>query len=239
MSLHRTLLYLLSLPSISFCSEQDILGSPNIGPPRADGVSPHDGVSLVTRTFYYGASNPSPTLTPAQDSLREENSTLGAIYYPPNEKQFHDTTNPSAQDWCSASEHCFPGDYCFYHDGDTRCCPEGLSCFQISGDVYSEQTVLWYEEVHIVEDESDEIVTSWNLESSVMVMKTRIAITASYPSEGRAIYSSMSESVVQAAETGLMLDDTPTRTRTEVQIPPVKPSPFGGLAGIQDQVVLG
>ncbi|KAL4919182.1 hypothetical protein BDW62DRAFT_209913 [Aspergillus aurantiobrunneus] len=108
-------------------------------------------------------------------------------------------------DCCSAAEHCSPGDYCFHHGGEVRCCPEGLACFEISGVVCFEQAFVWYEEVHIVEEDMDEATTSWDLQESVWGTSTRLSVTASYPTEGRSSYSSLSASVVQAAATSLSL----------------------------------
>lgn len=108
-------------------------------------------------------------------------------------------------DYCSASEHCLPGDYCFIYDEKARCCPQGISCIQINGELLLEQTVYWYQEVHT-------LITSRYLEHSVMGTPTRLTVTASYPKEASSSYSLLSWSVRNAAKTLPPLDQLTTRT---------------------------
>lgn len=108
-------------------------------------------------------------------------------------------------DYCSAREHCFPGDYCFIYDKTARCCPKGISCIQINGELLIEQTVYWYQEVHT-------LITSRYLEHSVMGTPTRLTVTASYPQEASSSYSFLSWSVRNAATTLPPLDQLTTRT---------------------------
>ncbi|KAL2823550.1 hypothetical protein BDW59DRAFT_96532 [Aspergillus cavernicola] len=237
MSLHHTLLYLLSLSSMSFAGDQDVLMHP---------VSLHRTVALVTNTISYNGHTPSQIADPSlsrvphdKDSSSDNESTPSCSS---DEKWCPDTDSciPLTHDCCSASKHCFPGDYCFHHDAEVRCCPQGLECFQISSIVCIEQPVFWYEEVYIVEEDSDEVTTSWDLLETMLETRTPITVTASYPGEGRASFSSLSSSIIQSAvETPLELDLLPTRTTTVVRTPTVKLLPFGGLPGFEGQVVLG
>ncbi|KAL3451369.1 hypothetical protein BJX65DRAFT_303949 [Aspergillus insuetus] len=201
MSLHRTLLYLLSLTSAALGSDQDILDNPT-QTPNIDS-SPSYSRNLITRSFSYGGSIPTPTSLP--DPEPETN----------HEPQLDNTH-------CSASTHCLPGDYCFIHDGSIRCCPEGIACFSIMADICYEQTVYWYEEVHIhyvdVDDDGEEgeevaVVTEWEVSSSVVQTATRLTVTASFPDEGRGEFEKLSRGVVRGAETRVVLDKVPTRTR--------------------------
>lgn len=152
----------------------------------------------------------------------------------PDQKQCNNSCIPSTQDCCSAA-HCFPGDYCYHHSGKAHCCPEGLECFQISGDVCFDQRILWYDEVHIVEVNSDAVTTAWDLQESVQRAKTRLAVTASYPSEGRSSYSRLSSSVLEAAATSsVVLDTISTRTITLLSSPT-----SGPLVNSMDSVGFG
>jgi hypothetical protein len=152
----------------------------------------------------------------------------------------------------SASTHCLPGDYCFVHDGSIRCCPEGLACFSIAADICYEQTVYWYEEVHVHYVDIDEdggegeevaVVTEWEVESSVVQTATRVLATASYPADGRKEFERLSRGIVRQAETRVLLDEVPTRTR-EVTRGVRRTSGvedngmFGGFSS-EGQVVLG
>jgi hypothetical protein len=67
MSLHRTLLYLLCLTSVSLANEQDILKVPP-NPNSSSSFSRH----LVSKTFSYGGDIAAPTL-----GLSADNSQLG------------------------------------------------------------------------------------------------------------------------------------------------------------------
>ncbi|KAL2851148.1 hypothetical protein BJY01DRAFT_232972 [Aspergillus pseudoustus] len=224
-SLYRTLLYLLSLPAVSLASGQDILKNH----PSAGSSSTYTR-NLVSKTFSYGGDILPPTLSPSADSQpaptdKDEATPLSYALCPAGHKRCANACIPSTQDCCSASTHCFPGDYCFRHDGEVRCCPEGLSCFNISGDVCYAQKVFWYEEVHVhfvevdVDGEGHEkreevaVVTEWGMESSVMRTATRVAVTASYPAEGRSVFEKVSRGIVREAETRIVLDEVPTRTR--------------------------
>ncbi|BCS28484.1 uncharacterized protein APUU_70054A [Aspergillus puulaauensis] len=226
MSLNQTLLYLLSLSSISFAN-QDVLD--------ADRDSGRDYRALVTKTITYNEQTP----LPAQNIT----SDFDSLSCQPDEKQCNDSCIPSTQDCCSA-DHCFPGDYCYHHSGKAHCCPQGLECFQISGHVCFDQKILWYDEVHIVEEDSDEVVTAWDLHESVRRAKTRLTVTASYPSEGRSSYSELSSRVVRAAATSsVVLDSIATRTITFTSSPT---SELGdswagpaGVEGVKGQAVLG
>ncbi|KAL4899453.1 hypothetical protein BDW74DRAFT_110112 [Aspergillus multicolor] len=231
MSLYKTLLYLLSLSSLSLASEQDVLDESD----RALYPS-HGSRVLLTKTVTYNEHAPSPT--DSQQSrinhlaLTNNHPGIGTIpseaskpslNCPFDQKPCGKTCIPSTQDCCFADHHCLPGDYCYIHSGAVRCCPQGLACFQISGDVCFEQTVVWYEEVHIVDetehsDGTGEVVTSWELLESVRSTSSRITVTASYPAEGRAAFTSLSSRIVEAAVTSvalaLALDEIPTRTVT-------------------------
>jgi hypothetical protein len=98
---------------------------------------------------------------------------------------------------------------------------------------------VWYEEIHVVDVNEDEIITSWDLVESVYPTSSRITATASYPGEGRASFTSLSEGIVEAAATPvtLALDEIPTRTvilgahTTEAMLS----DPWSGVEG---QVVL-
>ncbi|KAL2826016.1 hypothetical protein BJY01DRAFT_256126 [Aspergillus pseudoustus] len=113
-------------------------------------------------------------------------------------------------------------DYCFVHDGSTRCCPESLACFSIAGDIYYSQTVYWYEEVHVhyvdVDDDGGEgeevaVVTEWEVSSSAVQIATKVTVTASYLAEGRGEFARLSWGIVREAETRVVLDEVPTRMR--------------------------
>jgi hypothetical protein len=154
---------------------------------------------------------------------------------------------------CSASTHCLPGDYCFVYDGSIRCCPEGLACFSIGGDICYEQTVYWYEEVHVHYVDVDEdggmgeevaVVTEWEVESSVVQTVARVTVTASYPGEGRSEFVRISRGAVREAETRVVLDEVPTRTREVTQgirrTSGMEDSRMlDGFGGSEGQVVLG
>ncbi|KAL4746844.1 hypothetical protein BDW72DRAFT_210127 [Aspergillus terricola var. indicus] len=118
-----------------------------------------------------------------------------------NEKCCHGACIPYTQDCCSASLYCFPGDYCFLYENKVRCCPQGISCIQISGEVVFEQTVQWYEKVE-VENASFE---DWYL--SVMDVTATITVSASYAEEASAAYSSLSRSIMHAAPTQTITND--------------------------------
>ncbi|KAL4938153.1 hypothetical protein BDV06DRAFT_201547 [Aspergillus oleicola] len=227
MSLSRTLLYLLSLSSISLARDQDVLQPDQ---PFLEFPS-HSSLVLITKTVTYDEHvlPTLPTQAPNSPLLNTpENATISCFS---TQKQCANTCIPSTQDCCSASEHCFPGDYCYHHSGEIRCCPEGLECYQLSGDVCFDQTIVWYEEVHIVEggdDEDDregqeqEVVTSWELRESFQETKTRVTVTASYPAEGRASFAALSQSFAEAATAtslSLVLDFVPTRTVTISKTP--------------------
>ncbi|KAL4953384.1 hypothetical protein BDW69DRAFT_184519 [Aspergillus filifer] len=227
MALLRNLFHLLSLSPVSFASEQDVLQQePNFSNGRA--LQSHGSLVLVTKTVTYD-KHILPTLPPQAPSSPTlnipENPT---IICPPTQKQCGDTCIPTTQDCCSASEHCFPGDYCYIHSSEIRCCPEGLECYQLSGDICFDQTVVWYEEVHIVEehdeqagDQEREVATSWKLQESVQETKTRVTVSASYPAEGRASFAALSERIVQdaMATTLSLVLDVPTRTVTISRTP--------------------
>ena len=108
-------------------------------------------------------------------------------------------------EYCSASEHCLPGDYCFIYDKEARCCPQGISCIEINGELLLDQTVYWYQEVHT-------LITSRYLEHSVMGTPTRLTVTASYPKEASSSYSLLSGSARNAAKTLPPLGQLTTRT---------------------------
>jgi hypothetical protein len=84
--------------------------------------------------------------------------------------------------------------------------------------------VFWYEEVHIhfvdVDDEGQDwgeelaVVTERRMESSVLRTATRITVTASYPSEGRSEFERISRTISREAETRVVFDEMPTRTRS-------------------------
>ncbi|KAL2808648.1 hypothetical protein BJX63DRAFT_435934 [Aspergillus granulosus] len=100
---------------------------------------------------------------------------------------------PKTHDCCSADEHCWPGDYCFYYDAVVRCCPLGMSCIQISGEVVVQQTIYWYEMLdNLDEDEGD-----W-FQSAVDVT-TKITIAASYTDEAKSSYSILSSILLEGA----------------------------------------
>jgi hypothetical protein len=93
----------------------------------------------------------------------------------------------------------------------------------ISGDVWYVQTVFWYEEVHMHFMDVDEegcwgeelaVVTERGMESSVLRTATRVAVTASYPSEGRSEFQRISRAISREAETRVVFDETPSRTRS-------------------------
>ncbi|KAL3457437.1 hypothetical protein BJX64DRAFT_293116 [Aspergillus heterothallicus] len=268
-SLHRTLLYLLSLASVSVASEQDIFTHAT----NPDSKSSYTR-NLVSKTFSYGGNIPPPTLSPSADThtgtsipsisidanphrdssnpaRSDEDTPLGYDLCPAGQKRCTDVCIPSTQDCCSASTHCFPGDYCFHHDGEVRCCPEGLSCFTVSGDVCYEQMVFWYEEVHVhfvdmddagMEGEKVAVVTEWDMGNSVLQTHTRVTVTASYPVEGRGEFARLSRGIVREVETRIMLDEVPTRTRTmirTVQRTSTVDMMFDGLKGAAGQIVLG
>ncbi|KAL4735928.1 hypothetical protein BDV11DRAFT_195024 [Aspergillus similis] len=232
MSLHRTLLYLLSLSAGSRAIGQDVL---------QDSSRDSSDVSriLLTKTVsYIGHENvPMPTTYDRADAFSDRpQSNLSC---PPDRKQCGDTCIPSTQDCCAASEHCLRGDYCYRHSNSVRCCPVGLACFQISGDVCFERTVVWYEEIHTVDVDEVEVITSWDLVESVYPTSSRITVTASYPGEGRASFTSLSEGIVEAAATPvtLALDEVPTRTVT-LSAHTTEPMLSDAWSGAEGQVVL-
>ncbi|KAL4994890.1 hypothetical protein BDV10DRAFT_188603 [Aspergillus recurvatus] len=231
-SLQRTLLYLFMFTATSLASNQDILQSSDRDLSRSSRV-------LLTETFSYpeheNAPMPTHDMTDAFSNSPELNLSC-----PPAQKQCNDTCIPSTQDCCAASEHCLPGDYCYHHSDMVRCCPEGLACFQISGDVCFERTVVWYEEVHIVNENEDETTTSWDLMESVYATKTKITVTASYPTEGRASFTSFSRGIVEAAATpvSLVLDEVPTRMVTLMGVHTTGPVLSDLWSGVAGQVVM-
>ncbi|KAL4983194.1 hypothetical protein BDW68DRAFT_169398 [Aspergillus falconensis] len=230
-SLHRTLLYLLSISAISLASNQDVLQDFDRDPSHGHRV-------LLTKTVSY-TGHETPPMQTHDTSDAFSNPSEFDLSCPPAQKQCNGTCIPSTQDCCAASEHCLPEDYCYHHSGSVRCCPEGLACFQISGDVCFERTVVWYEEVHIVDENEDEIITSWHPVESVYATSSRITITASYPAEGRASFTRLSWGIVDAAATpvALALDEIPTRTVT-LSAHTTKPILFDTWSGPERQVVL-
>ncbi|KAL4816987.1 hypothetical protein BDW67DRAFT_161232 [Aspergillus spinulosporus] len=231
-SLYRTLLYLLSISAGACAIEQDVLQDFNRDSSDVSRI-------LLTKTVSYTGheSTLMSTTYDRTDSLSDPPQRN--LSCPPGRKQCGDTCIPSTQDCCAASEHCLPGDYCYRHSGSVRCCPEGLACFQISGDVCFERTVVWYEEIHIVDVNEDEIMTSWDLVELVYPTSSKITVTASYPAEGRASFTSLSEGIVEAAATPvtLALDEIPTRT-VAFGIHTTEPTRSDPWSGVEGQVVL-
>ncbi|KAL4790383.1 hypothetical protein BDV19DRAFT_372464 [Aspergillus venezuelensis] len=230
MALLRNLFYLLSLSSVSWAGEQDVL-QPHQDPSEQGALRSHGSLVLVTKTITYD-EHVLPSLPPKAPSLPTFNTPENlnpTLTCPATQKPCGNTCIPTTQDCCSASEHCFPGDYCYIHTGKVRCCPEGLECYQLSGDICYEQSVVWYEEVHIVGESDDQIgdlergvITSWELQESVRETKTRVIVSASYPGEGRASFAALSEGIVQGARATsvlLVLDNVPTRTVTASKTP--------------------
>ncbi|KAL5337409.1 hypothetical protein BJX70DRAFT_245677 [Aspergillus crustosus] len=132
----------------------------------------------------------------------------------------------------------------------------------MSGDVCFRQKVLWYEAVVVdvvVDDErsADDggsdgnggIVTLWDLHEEIRETRTRITVSASYPGEGRSVYSVVSEGVVEAMATTVSLwegvasaTETGRRmgTGSVVRIGQARPTGFlGGGLESEGQVVLG
>ncbi|KAL4787185.1 hypothetical protein BJX76DRAFT_363949 [Aspergillus varians] len=232
MSLHRTLLFFFSLSSLSFAHDQEVLQDSDRG---VSGLGSSRGSVLVTKSVTYNEHNPLPTHV--KDTPSAYTTPLDTLSCPSDEKQCNDSCIPSTQDCCSAAEHCFAGDYCYQHGGEVRCCPQGLACFQISGSVCFEQTLLLYEEVHIVEEGNNEVVTSWDQQASVHQTRTKITVTASYPAEGRSSYTRLSSRVAEAAAT-LIASSVATRTITLTS--PTSPSFLSDSGpGAEGQVVLG
>ncbi|KAI9367695.1 hypothetical protein BJX61DRAFT_547242 [Aspergillus egyptiacus] len=216
MSLHRTLLYILSLSQVSFALDQDVLGAEAVSVVNTRELSSYTVISPATAT---------DTASPADHTTNPSHST------PPS---YNQNPIPSSPSPCSAPLHCYPGDYCFHHFGAIRCCPEGLACVQITGDVNIEQAVVWYEEVYTVEkgsdydddDDDDDVLTSWDIVESTLHTTTRVTATASFPEDARVAYASLTERVrVQAVETPLVLiigggggGAMPTRTRMRTAV---------------------
>ncbi|KAL3487210.1 hypothetical protein BJX62DRAFT_241242 [Aspergillus germanicus] len=230
MSLHRTLLYLLSLTSAAPASDQDILDNP----------TETSNIDTASSPVYPSAISPA--------LLQRTVLTMQLETDPETNHEFQlDST------YCSASTHCLPGDYCFVHESSIRCCPEDLACFSITANIWYEQTVYWYEEVHVhyvdVDEDGGEgeevaVVTEWEVESSVVQAATRVTVTASYPAEGRNEFDKLSRGVVREAETRVVLNEVPTRTR-EVTRGIRRTSEMedtgmlGGFGDSKGQVVLG
>ena len=98
---------------------------------------------------------------------------------------------------------------------------------------------MWYEEIHIIDVNEEEIITSWGLVESVYRTSSRITVTASFPGEGRAYFTSLSEGIVEAAATPvtLALDEIPTRTLT-LGVHTTKAMLSDPWSGVEGQVVL-
>ncbi|KAL2847256.1 hypothetical protein BJY01DRAFT_246906 [Aspergillus pseudoustus] len=201
MLLYRICLY-LSLTTNVLSSEQDILA---FNLERLLWSSR----TFVTKTCSYDSipvlSAPSPKPPSTTDTEREQKTHLGYNLCPSDQKRCGNTCISSTHDCCSAKAHCFPGDYCFHHDGER---------------------VYWHEELHVhfveIDDsgsEGDEVavVTEWGIESSMIRTATRVTVSASYPGEGRSAFSSVSRQIVRGAGTKLMLDEVPTRTRVVIK----------------------
>jgi len=119
---------------------------------------------------------------------------------------------PETHDCCSASEHCLPGDYCFFYGGQVRCCPEGMNCIHINGEVVFEHTFYWYEKIYATDEVSEE---DWCL--SVMDVTSAITVAASYAEEASAAFSSLSRGVLNSARI-MSNSDIPTHTITQTTI---------------------
>ncbi|KAL4863207.1 hypothetical protein BDV12DRAFT_30576 [Aspergillus spectabilis] len=234
MSLYQTLLYILSLSSVALAGDQDVLRNSGLDAISSSLYISHAASSNISDlNSHHDASTSSIYNTPTTENLS----------CAPNEKQCNNACIPSTHDCCSAAEHCYPGDYCFQHGGEIRCCPEGLACFQISGDVCFEQTVLWYEAVIIVkeDEDGDEVVTLWDLQEEMRETSTRVTVTASYPGEGRELFQKVSEGVVKAEATTVAWrgDRDVAGTRTSMVVKPTaRAGLFGGLSG-GEQIVFG
>ncbi|KAL4876929.1 hypothetical protein BJY04DRAFT_199220 [Aspergillus karnatakaensis] len=256
MFLYQTLqlLSLLSLSSLALASDHAIFRPLKVHTIKSD---------LLPSEPTHPHPNTKGFITPLDLSTFPDTETLTC---PPTHKQCANTCIPSTQDCCSASEHCFPGDYCFFHAGQVRCCPQGLECFQMSGDVCLSQTVVWYEAVLVVavtegsggdvdsgdgggsEEATATTTTLWDLQSEERHTRTRVTVSASYPAEGRRVYESVSASLKEALATTVMVwgDGVPTRTRTVVSLPTVtameveeKEELLGEMGEGEGQVVLG
>ncbi|CEN60905.1 hypothetical protein ASPCAL07576 [Aspergillus calidoustus] len=224
MSLHRILLYLLSLTSAALGTDQDTVNNPT----HTSDIDTSSSYSrnLFTKTFSYGGSIPPPSSLPGPHThppSLPHNPRQRTVLTMQVDTETVFAEEPHLEDTrCSASHNCLPGDYCFVHDASIRCCPEGLACFSITADVCYEQTVYWYEEVHVhyvdVDEDGGEgeevaVVTEWEVESSVVQTATRVTVTASYPADGRGEFARVSRGIVRDAETRVVLDEVPTRTR--------------------------
>jgi hypothetical protein len=58
------------------------------------------------------------------------------------------------------------------------------------------------------------VVTERGMENSVLRTATRVAVTASYPSEERREFERISRAISREAETRVVFDETPSRTRS-------------------------
>ncbi len=116
---------------------------------------------------------------------------------------------PETHDCCSASENCLPGDYCFFYEGQIRCCPEGMNCIHINGEVAFEHVFYLYEKIYAADEVSEE---DWTL--SVMDVTSAITVEASYAEEASAAYSSLSRDVLSSARI-MSNSEIPTKTITQ------------------------
>ncbi|PTU21836.1 hypothetical protein P175DRAFT_0556792 [Aspergillus ochraceoroseus IBT 24754] len=225
-SIHRHLLYLLSFSAAaSLANDLGSSGQSTLDLNRF--LNPHDQVVLKGGPdFDYGVSQAGDDLV-SPSNQAEASSHVDLVVHRceeghscvAGEQCCQGGCIPESHDCCSASQHCFPGDYCFFYEGIVRCCPEGMSCSQMSEDVAWEQTVYWYEEVHVVEENSEERFTSQRLESSVRQTTTSITVSASYTNEASSSLSALSSSVYYAAQTSPELHSIPTRTSTVTRVP--------------------
>ncbi|KAL2782339.1 hypothetical protein BJX66DRAFT_320963 [Aspergillus keveii] len=72
------------------------------------------------------------------------------------------------------------------------------------------------------------------MESSVLRTATRITVTASYPSEGRSEFERISRTISREAETRVVFDAMPTRTRSITRTVERTSSAERKLAGSED-----
>ena len=72
--------------------------------------------------------------------MNPSGACIDKYHYSASQKYYNSVCIPETHDCCSASKHCFPGNYYFFYEGQIRCCPERMKYIYINGEVAFKHT---------------------------------------------------------------------------------------------------